>query len=105
MIEIKFTNLASYKLDLILDHLETNWSASARKRFLQRLSKILEVISYNPMLFPESEIRSGLRKCVLTKQSSLLYTIRKDSIIVVTLFDNRQDSATIIKEIKGRFEE
>ena len=54
-------------------------------------------------IFPESELQSGLRKCVVTKHNSLLYEIQSESIFILTIIDTRQDQDKINEEIRKQF--
>lgn len=85
------------------------WSIRAHKTFLCTLKRILEkwtvregeafekkVYDYvdrlktNNELCPASKI-SHLRKCLIAKQTSLIYKLSDDKIILVAFIDNRSD--------------
>ena len=78
-------------LEGILNYLEKKWSNSEISNFKTLLSKNLELITKFPLIFPESEIVSGLRRAVLNKQVSIFYKILDEAIYIAYLFDNRQD--------------
>jgi len=78
-------------LEGILNYLEKKWSNSEISNFKTFLSKNLELITKFPLIFPESEIVSGLRRAVLNKQVSIFYKILDEAIYIAYLFDNRQD--------------
>jgi plasmid stabilization system protein ParE len=61
------------------------------------------VLKQNPQGLPQGEIRPELRRLVITRQTSVLYTIKEDIIFIVTLFDNRQNPKKIEAEIKNQF--
>jgi plasmid stabilization system protein ParE len=65
-----------------------------------KLDKSLEQIQKLPDSFPESEKIRGLRKCVLTKQTTLFYKYSETTIDVITIFDNRQNPKSLKKETK-----
>ena len=100
---VRISLLASFKLERLLNHIEENWSRSSRDRFLSKLNSVIETIKQNPEICQKSETRPELRRAVVTKQSSLLYQIQKETIFVVTIFDNRQDQDKLDKEIKRHF--
>jgi len=75
----------------ILKYLEKRWSKREIKRFAQLLDKQLELIKNNPYLFAESNKSDGLRKSVLSRQTSIYYKIIDYQIRIISLFDNRQD--------------
>jgi hypothetical protein len=53
----------------------------------------------DPKMFPVSENNKKVRKCVVTKQSTLYYTFNQNEIAILFLFDTRQDPNKI-KKIK-----
>lgn len=92
--------LAEHKIALLLDYLESNWSAKSRTDFLTKLSKSFNQISNQPRSYPESTEFPNLYKCVVTKQTSYFYRITAEEIEVITLIDNRQDPDEIAEELK-----
>jgi hypothetical protein len=54
----------------------------------------------NPEIFPKSSVNKKYRKCVITKQSSLLYSFSANEIRIHNVFDTRQDPNKIKKDIK-----
>lgn len=58
---------------------------------LRQLDHIIELISKNPELFPESTHKKGIRKAVVAKFNSLYYRINDNSVEILSFFSNRQD--------------
>jgi len=92
---IFITEIAEYRLDIILDYLEKKWSLKSKKEFTKKLDKSISIIKSFPESFPESSKSKGLRKCVITKQTSLYYRFDKEKVYVITIFDSRQDLNTL----------
>lgn len=82
----------------IIDYLENRWTRREIKKFIQLLDHQLERIIDNPFLFAESEQSDGLRKSVLSKQTTIYYRIEKFEIRIVTLFDNRQNPSKLTEK-------
>lgn len=101
--KVAFSQLAAFKLEKLLHYLSEEWSTKSRDKFLRKLDASIQTLAENPEIFPTSPIDSRLRKCVISKQSSLLYEIHADSIFIVNVFDNRQDKKMIHEEIKKHF--
>lgn len=97
---INLSKRAANKLEKLLEYLESEWSLKVKKEFINKLDSSLELIKENPDLFPESKIKKGLHKCVVTKQNTIFYRFDKKTINIVTLFDNRQDPKRLDKETK-----
>lgn len=98
--EIRLSKRAMRKLDSLLDYLEEEWSAKVKHEFVLKLDKSLKQIQKLPDSFPESEKISGLRKCVVTKQTTVFYKYSETTIDVVTIFDNRRNPKILKKETK-----
>ena len=98
--EIKLSKRTMRKLDSLLVYLEEEWSIKVKHEFVLKLDKSLKQIQKLPDSFPESEKIRGLRKCVLTKQTTLFYKYSETTIDVITIFDNRQNPKSLKKETK-----
>ena len=64
---VELTITAERHLKYLLTHLEVSWSTKVKLKFLDKFNSIIELIRINPELFPKSEIKSGLHKCVISK--------------------------------------
>jgi len=98
--EIKLSKRTTRKLDSLLIYLEEEWSTKVKHEFVLKLDKSLKQIQKLPDSFPESEKIRGLRKCVLTKQTTVFYKYSETTIDVITIFDNRQNPKSLKKETK-----
>jgi len=98
--EIKLSKRTIRKLDSLLIYLEEEWSTKVKHEFVLKLDKSLKQIQKLPDSFPESEKIRGLRKCVLTKQTTLFYKYSETTIDVITIFDNRQNPKSLKKGTK-----
>lgn len=83
-----------------MDYLDDEWSNNVKKEFVLKFDKSLKQIQELPDSFPESEKIRGLRKCVVTKQTTVFYKFSETTIDVVTIFDNRQNPQSLIGETK-----
>ena len=92
---ITISERAEKNLNQIYKFIEFKFSHSACDKFKKRLIKVAEIISRNPQLFPASETNSQVRRCVVTKQTTLYYTIVDDEIQIITIQDTRQDPAKL----------
>ena len=83
-------------LEIILTYLQKEWTDKEVKKFKQSLGKQIELISQNPLLFPNSQYHKNLRKAVLSKHTTVFYEIRKYEIHIIHLFSNRMDIRRIM---------
>lgn len=98
--EIRLSNRAIKKLESILVYLEEEWSTKVKHDFIQKLDKSLKQIQKHPYSFPESEKIQGLRKCIVTRQTTVFYKYSNTTIDVVIIFDNRQNPESLLNEGK-----
>ena len=82
----------------IINYLEINWTNREIKKFAQLLEKQLLRIKENPFLFAESDKSNGLRRSVLSKQTTIYYRINDNDIRIISLFDNRQNPNKLINK-------
>ena len=82
----------------IIDYLENRWTIREIKKFAQLLAQQLKLIENNPLLFAESDKSNGLRKSVLSRQTTIYYRVINHDIWIITLFDNRQNPNKMIKK-------
>ncbi len=82
----------------IINYLENNWTKREIKKFAQLLDKQLSLIEKKPFLFAISDKSNGLRKSVLSKQTTIYYRITDREIRIITLFDNRQNPNKLLNK-------
>ena len=99
-LKINISKTAEENLDAVLNFIESRWSKKSKEMFLVKFQKAISIISMNPEVFPKSSINKKYRKCVVTKQSSLLYSFGSNEIRIHSIFDTRQDPNKIKKDIK-----
>jgi plasmid stabilization system protein ParE len=81
-----FTNL-----EKLINYLETDWSEKAKQDFIEKLDKSLDIIKKYPESTEKSDLKKGLHRCVVTKQTTLYYQFNSTTIKVITLFDTRMN--------------
>ena len=90
-----WTDEAVNNLEDILNYLLSEWSQKEVDNFKQKLSKQLDLILMYPKMFPSSVYKPGLRKAVLSKQTSVYYAIKGEGIYITFIFINRRDIGSI----------
>ena len=90
MRKLEFSNRSLKEIRIIVDYLNSKWSEKTSKKFLNKLKENIDLIKLNPELFPISECEE-LRKCVVSKQTSVFFIIEKNKIYIVSVFDTRQN--------------
>ena len=97
--KVVISKTAEKKLDKLFEYLITEWSIKVKTDFVEKLNSSIEIIKNQPEIFPESKKAKGLKKCVITKQTTLFYRYNSKRINIVTLFDTRQNPNKLDKEI------
>jgi plasmid stabilization system protein ParE len=97
--QVVFSKRAKIKLENLLNYLEKEWSEKSKEDFIKKLDRSIAQIKKLPTSCPESKKVSGLFKCVITKQTTLFYRIKDQTVQVITLFDTRQNPDKLIKEV------
>lgn len=91
MRKIIITKRASTKLDSILNYLQTEWSEQVKIEFISKLEKTFEQIHKYPNSFKKSDKIKGLHQVIVSKQTSYFYRFDKNTITIITFFDNRMN--------------
>ena len=97
--KVVISKTAEKKLEKLFEYLIKEWSVKVKKDFVEKLDSSIEIIKSQPEIFPESKKGKNLRKCVVTKQTTIYYRYNSKRINIVTLFDTRQDPNKLDKEI------
>lgn len=72
----------------IVDDIFENWTIKKVVNFQEEVDKLLERLKIYNELCPVSK-QLNYRKCVVTEQTSLIYSLTKKDIYLVTFIDNR----------------
>ena len=95
MKKVVLTKRASFRLDELLNYLESEWSSKVKKEFITKFENAIHQIQKFPEIAPKSNLINNLHKYVLTKQTSIIYRVDEKSITILTIFDNRMDSKNL----------
>ena len=90
-LKIFWTTRASKNFDIILEYLEVEWSDQVTKRFIKDVYDFLELLIEFPEIGSIENKEKGIRGFTLIKQINIFYRITTDKIIILGLFDNRQN--------------
>ena len=71
--------------------IKERWGRETATDFINRVDTVINVISIFPQLGKIIHPPKQIRALIFSKQTTLVYRIKSDSIIILNLFDNRQD--------------
>ncbi len=97
--KIILSKTAEKILSRLFEYLEEEWSEKVKSDFIKKLDFSISIIKNQPQSFPESKKQKGLRKCVVTKQTTLYYRFNSKQISIMTVFDTRQHPLKFIEEV------
>lgn len=89
--EIVYTETYKITLAELVKNLEAGYGLSVVDRFFDRIDDIVQKIKKSPYLFQAIPVDTRFRRVVISPQSSLVYEVTESKIILLYIFDNRQD--------------
>ena len=92
---IDWTVEALNNLDDIIDYLTSRWTDREISNFYKLLDKMLVLISKSPHSFPDSELKTNVKRSVLSKQTTVYFEVKTNSIVILSLFDNRKNPESL----------
>lgn len=101
--KIYLSPLTEYKLEKLLNYLESEWGKSVRQKFLRDFEKKTRQILDFPLSNPKVDEFDDILKCVITSQASFYYRILNNEVEIISLTDNRQNPKKVMKEIRQYF--
>ncbi|OWK74939.1 hypothetical protein CBW16_05985 [Flavobacteriaceae bacterium JJC] len=90
--EIVWSDHALNELTQTLEYLEQNFTEKELKKLSKEIEKSVNLISKNPFIFSDSEIRN-VRKVIISRYNTLYYRIKEEDIEIISFFSNRQNPA------------
>jgi len=97
--KIILSKTAEKKLNRLFEYLAEEWSEKVKSDFIEKLDFSVSIIKNQPQSFPESKKKKGIRKCVITKQTTLYYRFNSKQVSIITVFDTRQHPLKFNEEV------
>lgn len=89
--QLIWTPLAEEDYSAILAFLELNYGLETALNFLDKTEATLERLQQFPFLFPISKKRPIVRKALISKYISLLYSVKGQEIWLLEFWDSRKN--------------
>ncbi|CAG5016508.1 hypothetical protein DYBT9275_05570 [Dyadobacter sp. CECT 9275] len=87
---IRWTTEAEESFGDVLNYLEEKWSERQVRKFVRTVNKVLQKIADFPYMFEASRTSLHVRKGFISKQCSLFYEVKDDTIILLYFWNNRR---------------
>lgn len=89
--EVILSKRSKKQLESLLEYLEVKFSTLVQQKFITKFDNVILIIQKNPDTFRKSEVNEKIRKCVLSKQTTIYYRFNTTQIRILALFDTRQN--------------
>lgn len=89
--EITWSTRAVQDFESTITYLEQNWSEKTARDYVDKVEKVLIIISKMPFLYPKISRKKNVRKCLVVKQNAMYFRVKKRTITILTIFDTRQN--------------
>ncbi len=89
--EIKWTKTAAKNFGKTIDYLIENWPQNVVSDFVRRTDETLYLLAEHPDIGELQEKEKQIRGILLSKHNKLFYRIEKNRLIVLKIFDTRQN--------------
>ncbi len=89
-LEIIWTREAKEQLAEIITFLESDGGERMLQHFSHQLDKKLELVKDQPKMYQKSDRLEGVRRCIVDKNYSFLYSHDNLFVYILTIYSNRQ---------------
>jgi plasmid stabilization system protein ParE len=90
-LEIRFTPEAEDTFASVAVQLQAKWGEKFVIALQEKISKVNDIISDDPYIYPATGTNINVRKCVLHKNCSMIYRVNDTHIDIICFWDNRQE--------------
>jgi plasmid stabilization system protein ParE len=90
-IEVRFTEEAEKNLQDIVTYLEEVWNEKVVDEFISEIDEQIDRIAEMPYLFPKTERRENVRKCLINKRVALFYKVTENIIFLLAFRSTRRN--------------
>ena len=97
ILPVDYTTEANRDYTELIKRVERKWGTQPALKLHNQIKASARHIGQNPQLFPISAANPRLRKCVVTPQTILYYTVKPQKVVITAVFDTRQNPATLLK--------
>ena len=87
--QVFVTQRAEKTFDSIVDYIKQEWGEKTAKEFIQKVDEIFKLLKNYPLMGQVEN--NDIRGFQLSRQTRILYRIRDNKIIILSIFDVRQD--------------
>ena len=82
---------AEIELEKITDYIVAEFGSNVKQRFITRFREVRNIISETPEIYPITNSKRRIRKCVLSKKCNVYFRVYRNRIEILSVFDTRQN--------------
>jgi plasmid stabilization system protein ParE len=90
-LHVLYTEHSKETLTTVYEFIEERFGKKSADQFLIKTEKTIELIAEFPFMFKATSIDVNVRKCVISKQTSLFYRVTETEVHLLFFWDIRQD--------------
>ncbi len=88
---VRYSKRAYGEYEAILDYVSEQFGAVVAARVDIYFEEVIDLIAINPRLFPFSDKRKNLRRCVISPQTTLYYRFNGECVELASFRGNQMD--------------
>jgi len=92
--KIVWSNKAVKGFENIIKYISDNFSKKNTNKFISDFEDFIAIIETQPKAFPKTKKVNNIRRIIINKLTSVTYTIKKDTVKIITVYDNRTNNRT-----------
>ena len=92
---IRYSTRSYIEYEEILDYVTDNFGIAIAAKVDMYFEEVIDQIAINPKLFPYSDKKKNLRRCVLSPQTTLYYRFNGEYVELASFRGNKMDPGTL----------
>ncbi len=93
--QLRYSSRSLKEYIQLLEYIQDKFGVKKSKEVDTQLQETIKQILINPQLYPATELRSRVRRCVFSKQTSIYYRIKDNIVEIASIRDNRMNPKTL----------
>ena len=77
-LKVRYSLRARHEQIELLEYILNRFGQNSAKKVYNKIERVLAEIANMPEMYRPSKVKKGLRKCVLSKQTSIYYRVKDD---------------------------
>jgi len=92
---VRYSTRSSLEYEEILNYVSEQFGTAVAAQVDTYFEEVIDQIAINPKLFPYSNKKKNLRRCVISPQTTLYYRFNGECVELASFRGNRMDPGTL----------